>query len=897
MTYEIRQVAEVDVWEGSASDPYTETPPFTSMNFTVTPSIPVDINVPVTISYGGGTATPLGQSFSSYFSPLFTQVLPFGTDYDGSADTITFTRSTTTPGPMTVEVLIVRDTLVEGGDMPGNEFGFGVETFDAIGSSTSPYTTAFDDGVGTIIDDDGTQTVDGVYPMPPSSTSPFVLAEVSVSAPDPDVSEPGGTGGDGLFRFSVSTPVQQSIIIHYSYTVDGLAGDPNGDIDSTTPFTGTITIPANPPGTLSPVTSVDLPIRAYDDMILENNEAVVVTITSIETDPNVTFSTAPATATITDDDTAFLSIEATDNMATEGGDNAELTIRISKLSDESTTFWLSDITQFGFGFASGSDYISTPGPGLPVQVTIPPLTPEITIPIVAVNDVLTEPTEQLDVQIGGPGFLGQILGNGDIAFDTSMNTAQIFIKDDGDGLFVNISSFAKASEPDVDGQFKFQLVDAFGNDAVLPVGSTVSGFIQFNLRVEGTATQQGSNSQFDYSSLGTATIQEGSSMGFLSVDVRDDSLVEGTETVILTILSILDGGAGAPISSLPGPTDAGEQIGIGTATATVEICDDDNIGVAGIYVNGTAWNANFRDQVDGTADASSYGYELTAANAALTVPWVNVNEIVVRFNAPFNPASLDPSDFDLTGLAMAGFKFDPGQMEGVVPAIGAITPFAGNTAVRLSLVDPVMTSVPRSLEPSVLTVAVNASGISDAGGIFGNDYDQTFLALPGDVQGTNYRVLSNDRNPITLNLGAALGSSGYTFRADLDGSGRILSFDRSQVTTRLGDYLLPPAPRPFSQPGSNWNATQPLTVLDRGQNGLSGPAGRAAAANPVQAASGVYSAKSELALAGSISVADSRLQQADRQLDTVDRAIDDLFGAQDAFSDLSLVDFEILSDF
>ena len=126
---------------------------------------------------------------------------------------------------------------------------------------------------------------------------------------------------------------------------------------------------------------------------------------------------------------------------------------------------------------------------------------------------------------------------------------------------------------------------------------------------------------------------------------------------------------------------------------------------------------------------------MTAANADLTIPWVRVSELVVVFTSAFDATPV-LGDFVLTGIP--GTKFDPLPVPGLIPTITAVTA-DGPNAVRLTL--------SHALEPSILTLDVLASQIS-SGGIFGTDYDQTFLALPGDVDASR-RVLGADAGGVS----------------------------------------------------------------------------------------------------------------------------------------------------
>ena len=75
----------------------------------------------------------------------------------------------------------------------------------------------------------------------------------------------------------------------------------------------------------------------------------MLTITGVSGDPNVSHSSTPATVTIQDDDTATLTMVATDKEAQEPGTTpnagtAIYTISLSKLSDSATTVAVRPVT-------------------------------------------------------------------------------------------------------------------------------------------------------------------------------------------------------------------------------------------------------------------------------------------------------------------------------------------------------------------------------------------------------------------------------------------------------------------------------------------------------------------------------------------------------------------------
>ncbi len=117
--------------------------------------------------------------------------------------------------------------------------------------------------------------------------------------------------------------------------------------------------------------------------------------------------------------------------------------------------------------------------------------------------------------------------------------------------------------------------------------------------VNGTATPGAGN---DYLPLsGTVTILAGATTADIDVPVRDDNLVEGTETVIVTL--------GSVTSSAPGIS-----VDNAARTATVSIADDDTATVSIAKVSdgaeaGTPSNGKFRvTQIKASATATVLSY-------------------------------------------------------------------------------------------------------------------------------------------------------------------------------------------------------------------------------------------------------------------------------------------------
>ena len=181
---------------------------------------------------------------------------------------------------------------------------------------------------------------------------------------------------------------------------------------------------------------------------------------------------------------------------------------------------------------AGSDYTALSGS---VTILAGATTATITVPVL--DDALVEGTETVAVTL-----TSITAGDAQISIGAA-NAATVNITDTADTAQVTIAATTDGVEPGTNGVFTVTLSAASSTD------TTVS------YTVAGSATA-GS----DYTALsGSVTILAGATTATITVPVLDDALVEGTETVIVTLTSITAGDA---------------QISIGAANAaTVNITD------------------------------------------------------------------------------------------------------------------------------------------------------------------------------------------------------------------------------------------------------------------------------------------------------------------------------------
>ncbi len=324
----------------------------TSVNITITPnddaSIENDETVILTVTSGAGynVGSPSQATVTIADNDEATVTIS-ATDpnavEDDAGDTITFnvSRGAETGGDLAVNYT-VSGTATNGTDystLDGDVVILnGNTSVDIVVNPTDETTMEADE---TIILTLAAGT--GYSIGSPSSATGTInnddVPTVTLSATDASASETGpDTGTIAVSRGSWSTG---NLTVLYS--VSGTAEA--ADYDET--LSGSVVI-------TNGNTSVDITITPNDDVTVENDETVTLTLTA---DSAYTVGSGPATVTISDNDTTAVTISATDATATEAGETSG-TIQVSRGSDS-----IGDMTvNFTVGgTASSSDYEETLG--------------------------------------------------------------------------------------------------------------------------------------------------------------------------------------------------------------------------------------------------------------------------------------------------------------------------------------------------------------------------------------------------------------------------------------------------------------------------------------------------------------------------------------------------------
>lgn len=311
---------------------------------------------------------------------------------------------------------------------------------------------------------------------------------VSVAATQSAASETGPVPGN--FRISRTGSTASNLTVNFEIT--GTASAP-GDY---APLGTSAVIPTG-------AAFVDLPVLVVDDQTVEFDQTVRVTLTSA---PGATL-VAPnsATVTISDNDANTLpvvSVTATNRpYAVEGGDGGELAFTRSATNGSLVVRVVYSGTAI-----NGTDCVR-----LPDTVTFPDGQSTVTVPVSAIDDTLVEGEETLVAAIVSQDSYR-------VAYPSS---AIVTIQDNDQRVRIDASDFV-ASEPGLDtGEFTFS---RFG---------TTNTDLRVYFTIGGTATLG-----VDYAAFtNSVVIPAGSLSVALPVLPLDDTLVEGAETVRLTLLT------------------------------------------------------------------------------------------------------------------------------------------------------------------------------------------------------------------------------------------------------------------------------------------------------------------------------------------------------------------------
>jgi len=484
-----------------------------------------------------------------------------GPDSDADGDLIHVTELNGTPLVAGMEITLNSGALVsvqEDGEFSYDPNG----QFDSLVNGE----TEFDSFMYTITD--GVETSTATVTITITGVG---AATVSITATDSEAAEEGSDPGQFTVALDDGKTAAADITVSYSVT-----GTATGGTDYAA-LSGSVVIAGGSGSATIDVSGI------VDDALVEGDETVIVTLTAAS-DPGVDVNDAAdeATVTIADNDDTTVSIEATDSdAAEEGSDPGQFTVA---LDDGKTAAADITVSYSVTGTATGgTDYTALSG-----SVVIAAGSGSATIDVSGIaDDVLVEGDETVIVTLTAASDPG-------VDVNDAADEATVTIADNDDTtVSITATDSAAAEEGSDPGQFTVALDD----------GKTAAADITVSYSVTGTAT-----GGTDYAALsGSVVIAAGSGSATIDVSgIVDDVLVEGDETVIVTLTAASDPGVDV--------NDTADE-------ATVTIADNDQ-NLAPIAIDdsftlneGAPFSANVITQIDidGNADYDPDGDNFTAA--------------------------------------------------------------------------------------------------------------------------------------------------------------------------------------------------------------------------------------------------------------------------------------------
>ncbi|WP_231582729.1 Calx-beta domain-containing protein [Pedobacter sp. BMA] len=426
----------------------------------------------------------------------------------------------------------------------------------------------------------------------PSVTASTTPATVNITDNDTSVASiaPGVNGSEngpvnGTFIVTLSNPSATPTTI--TYTVGGTATE---GTDYTPIVLKSITIPAG-------ATTGTITIPVLTDNIVEGTETVIISLGSTN-NAAVTTSTTPATINITDNTQATVTVAATTN----GAEPNNAGLFNFTLSNVSSTNTVVNYTVTGTA-TRGTDYTSI---GSSVTILAGQTTATVSVPVL--DDDIVEPTETVILTMTA------VTSNPSVTASTTPATVNIADNDTA------VATVMRGVDGNENGPVNGTFIVSLNHPSATPTAITFT--------VGGTATE-GS----DYSTIvKTVIIPAGATTATINIPVTADAIVEGTETVTLTLAS--SNNPAISVSNLPASINI-----LDNSTATVSISTtpviNENAGTATFTVTlSAAVQNNFTvdyKTVDGTATA---GTDYTATAGTLTFPAGSAAGATLTFTVP-----------------------------------------------------------------------------------------------------------------------------------------------------------------------------------------------------------------------------------------------------------------------
>ena len=280
------------------------------------------------------------------------------------------------------------------------------------------------------------------------------VTDVSYSVSLEKLGDAAEGGAAAAFRVNLSHPASVDFQVSYAASGTALEGTDYAAI------LGPVTVSAG-------ASSAQFTIAATNDDIVEAVESLIVTLSGIPSDPDFVLDASAvnrtATATITDNDTASVSLAATNG--SEPATSGKFTVTQSNPSSTSTM--ISFTVQPTSTAIAGVDYAALSG-----TVTIPAGSTTADIHVNVFDDVYVEGTETIVVKL-----TGITSANPDITLGTAPTATVNILDNDAISPIPADNTVTITADPASPGKTMIVLVGTAGGE-VLAVDQANGGFIQ-----------------------------------------------------------------------------------------------------------------------------------------------------------------------------------------------------------------------------------------------------------------------------------------------------------------------------------------------------------------------------------------------------------------------------------
>ncbi|WP_162277571.1 DUF7507 domain-containing protein [Chitinophaga rupis] len=365
--------------------------------------------------------------------------------------------------------------------------------------------------------------------------------------------EEGGANGKFTFELPAGVTAANDITIDYTIQGSGVGVATEGvDYNDLSPHS--IILPAG-------ANKVDLVVTAIDDNDIEGDEDLSIQLNNVTDATGVMFTIGPNIGSgidIIDNDNRLSITLATNGKEPGGaGNNAGFNISLpgglTFTQDILVKYNIDNISTATGGPGAAYDYDNTTLTG---EIVLPAGANSVLLPIIVNDDKVIEATETVSISLTPNASASTGSPAVNFSLDPVNKSAVANIADD-DNTSIAIISTTDGKEPGGagnNGSFRI----GWTNGVKAPVGGLI-----VNFGITGSTATKGAGN--DYTMPTSTFIPSGSSYADVTVTVLDDNLVEGPETVVMTLTAVI-----------PGSPSSSPAILIGTPNpATVTIADND----------------------------------------------------------------------------------------------------------------------------------------------------------------------------------------------------------------------------------------------------------------------------------------------------------------------------------